>query len=101
MPDHQPRTTSLPLSESEFAALHEQVLDHGKRAAEDVSDPCGRPALAELVAWLPLLTAEAHDDGIFWRRRGTLPAACAWLADAALGRDDPHEVADARARAAE
>src|SRR4051794_12540295 len=96
MPDHEPRTTNLTLTAGEFAALHEQVLSDGGRAAEDVLDPCRRAALAELVAWLPDLTAEAYDDAIIPRGRRTLPAAGAWLADAALGHD-PRDAAGARA----
>src|SRR3954470_24822089 len=101
MPDHQPVTTSQTLTAREFAELHEQVLQDGERAAKMFRDPCERAALAELVAWLPDLTAEAHDDRRLPRARRTRPAAAAWLADAALGHDDPPDVAAARARAAE
>ena len=60
-----------------------------------------RAALAELVAWLPDLTAEAHEDPILPRGRRTLPAAGAWLADAALSPDDHRDAAVVRARAAQ
>src|SRR4051812_30611629 len=100
MAAHEPLTTSRTLTAGEFAALHEQVLSDGARAAEERRDPCGRTALAELVAWLPDLTAEAYDDAIIPRGRRTLPAASAWLADAALAHDDPRDAAVARSRAA-
>src|SRR4051794_21012244 len=101
MHDPQPLTTTLALSAREFAALHEQVLEDGGRAADEFRDPCGRAALAELVAWLPDLTAEAYDDAIISHGRRTLAAAGAWMAYAALAHDDPRDAAVARSRAAE
>src|SRR3954451_481002 len=101
MPDHQPLTTSLTLTAGEFAPRHEQVLYDGGRTVGEYRDPCGRGALADLVAWLPDLTAEAYADPFLPRSPPPLAAARAGVADAAPPHDDQPEAAGARARAAE